>query len=597
MSAIQELFQMMDQSFILGVIELIDENLGKVKVRYLSIQGGQTLNMPNPWFGGTAWLRAYPAVGSFVLVAKTQVGQEAHIVKVYDQSEQARLLLNFVPGISADPTKQAQGYIPPVDNIAEAQAPPEGLPFRKLRAGELETVSSGRAEWWFSSNGSQIGRSGLVREVFDAKKSVRESLAAAHTLQGLDHSQVENTDMTHFGVVRRALDVNIVKAQQLINVSQITQEIEALLRDNSDQKAVAAKLQAEVEATRKDYESAAAAVQSKAQSLQRVVKLPESYTQLSQLDEPIKTSLQKIQLYHLALEKQELYGSTLGYAQEDFTAGVKDVRLQQVEVESAKTSIEGALPAKDRGQMDMALAVLANQGPREVPKLDLDKVFSTTIQSLEAQKQKVKLTADALLKATSVPKEEVEERHIYKDLLLEQGQFCKEYRVNLSWKGSPTTLYEAVRGHVYSADGLREKSPTTQLPLRSRETFYNDDGKATIIFIDVNGNVSHILSPSATDGYTLTIPKGNARMRIGESLDLTVGKSATVHVSDHLSIQVDKLMEVEAEDIKWKARNSIEMEAPVVRIKAGTMATTTAPMINLSGSSTVVVETPSFIHP
>jgi hypothetical protein len=133
--------------------------------------------------------------------------------------------------------------------------------------------------------------------------------------------------------------------------------------------------------------------------------------------------------------------------------------------------------------------------------------------------------------------------------------------------------------------------------LRSRETFYNDDGKATIIFIDVNGNVSHILSPSATDGYTLTIPKGNARMRIGESLDLTVGKSATVHVSDHLSIQVDKLMEVEAEDIKWKARNSIEMEAPVVRIKAGTMATTTAPMINLSGSSTVVVETPSFIHP
>jgi hypothetical protein len=597
MAGIQELFKMVDQSHVLGIIDLVDEALGKVSVRYLSMQGRQTLNMPNPWFGGTAWLRAYPTVGSFVLVALTQVGQETHIVKVFDQSEQAHLLLNYVKGISSDPAKQAQGFIPPVDNIAEAQAPPEGLPFRKLRGGELEMVSNGRAEFWLSSSGSQVHRSGLVRNVMNAKQSTNATLAASHTLQGLDYSQVTNVDMTHFGVVRRALDAKIVTAQKLLDTSMVSQEIEALLRDNADKKVAADKLQSEVESTRKTYETATTTIQSMATKLATTVKLPESYQQLAQLTEPLKDTLQKIQLYRLALEKQSLFASSLGYSQDDYLAALKDIRIQQVDLELIKTSIDGAFPAKDTVALSKALADLTDQGPKDVPKLDLDKVFSTTMMTLDAQKKKVETTTEALLKATQVAKEEVEARHIYKDLLLEQNQFCKEYRVNVSWKGNPGTLYDSVRGHVYNADGVREKSPTTQLPLRSRESFYDDSGKATVIFVDVNGNVSHILSPSATDGYTLTVPKGNGRIRLGESLDLTVGKSATVHVADHLSIQVDKLMEVEAEDIRWIARNSIELNAKTVKINAEVMAQTTAPMIKQSGASTVIIETPSFIHP
>ena len=594
--SINELFSLLDQSLIIGVVDLVDEALGKIGVRYLSMQGRQTLNMPNPWFGGTAWFRAYPTEGSFVLVGKTQVGQEAHIIKVFDQSEQARLALNFAPGISSDPVKQAQGYLPPIDYIAEAQAPPEGLPFRKLRGGEMEMVSSGRAELWLSSNGMRVERSGLVRHVGDSKKSSEATLAAGHTLQGLDYSQVADTDMVHFGVVRRALDVNVVAAEKLLNADQISQEIEALLRDNGDRKIAADKLEAEVQNVRKSYETTTKLIQTTATSLQRVVKLPESYNQIKQLVAPIKDALQKIQLYRLALEKQEMFGSSLGYSQADFSAAVKDVRLQQVQVEATGTRIDGALPTLDTKQLDVCLAELTDQGPKTVPVLNLGSVFSTTIQSLEAQKKRILATTETLLQATSVPKEEVEERHINKELLLEQNQFCKEYHINVSWKGNPHTLYETRKGHVYNPDGLREKSPTTQLPLRSRETFVDDNGKATLIFVDVQGNVSHILSPSAKDGYTLVVPKGGARIQLGENLDLTVGKNATIHISDHLSLQVDKLLEVEAEDIKWKARNSIELEAPTVKVTAGVSATTTAPMIDMSGA-TVVVDATAFIHP
>lgn len=592
-NAIKELFSILDQSQILGVIDLVDETLGKVGVRYLSMQGRQTLNMPNPWFGGTAWLRAYPTEGSFVLVSKTQVDQEAHIIKVFDQSEQARLLLNFAKGISSDPAKQAQGYLPPVDNIAEAQAPPEGFPFRKLRGGELETVSSGRAEWWFSSTGTQVGRSGLVRQVQDARRLTTSTLAAAHTLQGLDHSQVADVDLIHFGVVRRALDINVIAAQKLLNASLISQELEALVRDNTDQKAAWKVLDEEVKTSRSVYEGSTLKVQKLAQKLKGAVKLPESYDQLEQLQEPIREALQSIQVYKLLLEKLEVFGTSLGYSQPDFSAAVKDIRSQRVEVEALEVELKTSLPAKNLNQLAKLLADLENQGPKEVPNLNLDKTLQGALQNIDSQKKQLEVTTEALLKASQVQKEEVEERHVYKTLLLEQNQFCKEHRISVFWKGQPNHLYEVAHGHVYDSDGVREKSPTTQLPLRSREAFVGDSGKATVIFVDVNGNVSHILSPSATDGYTLVVPRGNGRMHLGESLDVTVGKSATIHIADHLSIQVEKLMEVEAEDIKWTARKSMEFNAKVVKINADVATNITSPTIQLNGITTAL---PTLIH-
>lgn len=582
-----------DQKIILGQIVSIDEDTGKVLVNFLTIQGQHQFNMPAPFFGIASWIRAYPEINSLVLVGRSQVESELRILQVLDISEQTRLLLNKVSTIGGKSTDEIQA----VDTVARASVPKEGFPFRKLRQGEIEAVSSGHAEWWLSSTGETVSRSGIIRSANRSRMGLQETLATGHDFQGLDASQISNNDHIYFGVVRRATDEKVFETQKYLTTEALSKEISALLEDNSDLKAKWDKLVGERSALETTYTSQINSYLAKVKTIKSALGHPDSYKQVTQVISSLNTPLQALQEFRFNLEKQEVFGSTLGYSQADFTAGLKDLRLLQLNLEKDRDLINSSVDPLNKAYVDSAMNNLTSLTLVTVPALKLEDVFKTSIQSLADKKAKVTQTLETLLKTSEVEKEQVETRHIYKSILMEQNQFCKEYHVNISWKGSPKTLYDHKIGHVFDADGVREKNPTTQLPLRSREKFFCEDGTSTVIFVDSQGNVSHILSPSATSGYVLTVPKGNAKMTIGKDINVEVGREALIHVGSHCTIHVDDLLEVEAKDINFKSRNNITLQGKAIKLISETTTDIESAITTLKSTTLVEVAAPNFIKP
>lgn len=584
-----------DQKLILGQIVSVDEDNGKIQVDFLTIQGSHIFNMPSPFFSLSSWLRAYPEEGALVLIAKTSVNQEPRIIQVFDQSEQTRLLLNTVQSVGDSKNPQS---VPAPDSVGKATAPPQGLPMRKLKKGEIEAVSNGHAEWWLASSGDQVHRAGLVRNASSARQGSTESLAASHQLQGLDYSLTANLDNVYFGVVRRAVDEQIFASQQVLKSTQLSKEISALLQDNSDiqTKWNAIKvLRAPLESK---YISGISALTTKVKSIQMSLGQPASYPQVRGILQALSQPLVYLQQLRANLELQDEFASMVSYSQEDFTAGVRDLRSSQLIIETARDTINGSLSPLNKELVDGAVNTLAGLAPIKVPILNLDSIFQTTLQNLTNKTTQIQTTLDNLLKVSQTKSQQVETRHVYKSLLQDQNNFCKEYHVNISWKGTPSTLYDRKIGHVFDKDGIRLKNPTTKIPSRSEERFYCTDNTATVIFVDENGNVSHILSPSATNGYVLNIPRGNAKISMGKDLDLHVGESATVHVNTNCSINILKTLEVVAEDITFRARSgNLKLQGKSVQIISEQDLDITSSKIGLHGTALVEVVTPSFITP
>ena len=148
--------------------------------------------------------------------------------------------------------------------------------------------------------------------------------------------------------------------------------------------------------------------------------------------------------------------------------------------------------------------------------------------------------------------------------------FAKEYRVNVSWKGSndtkPRTLYEKIAGNVYKSDGTPDLYSNAYL--RSRETFGTEKESSepsdnTNIYVDTYGNMYTQLASGASRGYTLGVPDGPTKISCGGNLEITANSndSTTAGASSKIDInQGDFLIKVGACSIKFTSSGEITID-------------------------------------
>jgi hypothetical protein len=585
---------LIDQKLILGVIEAIDEDAGTVSVKYLTQAGKFTFNMPAPFFGRTSWIRAYPAQSSYVLIGRTKNDQDPYIIGVVDQSEQTRLMLNDATGVNATGTP---GTLAPVDKVATAAAPPGGLPFRKLTAGEIEASSSGKAQWWMAENGDFYTKAGIPRHVMYSGGSFDEVHAAGHYQLGLDTTIDTDADQTYFGVVKRAVDSTSFQVGQQIQASQISTEIDALLANNSNISDAWNKLTAAGNTAASLYTSALTQAVNKINGIKLIKNNLASYNQLSACLPFLTSAINNLYSYRTALSAEELFGQRYGYSQIDFENALVSLMTQQSELQSLVDYITGPIAngSTDFDTANTQVMGVSDQSAIQVPSLNFSAILGKTVTDLKNKQANVQNTLTTLFDALAVPKQEIDSKYVYKSYILEQNYFTKEYRVDVSWKGSPNKLYQKVSGNVYNNVGIKETNPSTGIGLRSRESFFCTDGTATVIFVDSDGNVSHILSPSATNGYTLTVPKGDAKVTLGGDLSLTTGE-ATIHITKNLTLMVDKMVEINAQIIKLNASSRMQFDSDFMEINANVLNVNTT-STTLQSNASVTIATPSFIHP
>ena len=98
----ERLEDVLRSKLILGRIHSIDETKGMVEVSYITETGFQKFNIPSVFGGNDSWIRAYPQVGSYVLISETTEKQFPEIVKVFDPSEKTRYLLSQGVNINSD---------------------------------------------------------------------------------------------------------------------------------------------------------------------------------------------------------------------------------------------------------------------------------------------------------------------------------------------------------------------------------------------------------------------------------------------------------------------------------------------------------------
>lgn len=97
------------------------------------------------------------------------------------------------------------------------------------------------------------------------------------------------------------------------------------------------------------------------------------------------------------------------------------------------------------------------------------------------------------------------------DFPMKSDHFTKEHLEKLVWKGgSPNTLYDRRRGHVFDDNGKEIKHTYTGHNLRLREVYYTKSENQTRLQIDENGNASVRLADDCPWGHMLDNPSPNA---------------------------------------------------------------------------------------
>ncbi len=117
--------------------------------------------------------------------------------------------------------------------------------------------------------------------------------------------------------------------------------------------------------------------------------------------------------------------------------------------------------------------------------------------------------------------------------------FAKEFTQVLSWYGTPATLIDHRQGIVVNDDGTFATSSQTTKQLRSRMQWFSNNG-VTKQEIDENGNMVLSTSKDATEGYAVSIPKGNALLNVGKKVLVQSANNIEIATEEQLAVAADR---------------------------------------------------------
>ena len=263
------------------------------------------------------------------------------------------------------------------------------------------------------------------------------------------------------------------------------------------------------------------------------------------------------------------------------------------ELKTWKASIDDFINKSNRPQdpgndeETLLKAVKSGEYFKEIPEIDIKSLSSSLSNEIIAlplstlQDRKAALNIEKASVETQQQEEEqaktkkIDSKYLYQTLVLNpkadsDSVFAKEYRVNVSWKGSndtkPRTLYEKIAGNVYKSDGTPDLYSNAYL--RSRETFGTEKESSepsdnTNIYVDTYGNMYTQLASGASRGYTLGVPDGPTKISCGGNLEITANSndSTTAGASSKIDInQGDFLIKVGACSIKFTSSGEITID-------------------------------------
>lgn len=542
----QELRDIFKTKILVGQVYSIDETNGVIEVKYISDSGFKKFNIPSVFVGNDSWIRAYPQIGSYVLIADTDEDQFPEIIKVFDPSEKARLILD--EGLNINENPETPNSVTPFDRVTKATNNAKddlgkiGYPYRKLKGGELEASSSGKASWWLGSNGELVLKGGLSKLEMDPFKNTIEASSAGHLKLGLDSTLDSYGDQEYFGVVRRpgTNSISILSSINTIDsrIAKLTRAEVSYERINQaiiDLDSLAVDAQNDLNITHKF-------VTQLIKDSNFLRSITSSLTRLSDVD---------TQIYIQSL--QDLSDYSKSYVPD--SENLKKLDDGIAELKTWKASVDDFLNKSNRPQdpgNDEAtlLSDIKSKSLSPIPQIDIkslsssisNEIIALPISTLQERKAKLQIERDQqrdqLEQAEKNKTKNIESKYLYQSLKLNPEAnndvvFAKEYRVNVSWKGSndvnPRTLYEKIAGHVYDSNGLPETH--ANIRLRSRETFVTEKGSSTNNYVDTFGNMVTQLAEDASRGYSLSAPNGPVKINSGRELEITAnnrGSSGTV---------------------------------------------------------------------
>ena len=586
----QTLKDLLKTKILVGQVYSIDEVNGTIEVKYITESGFKKFTIPSVFVGNDSWIRAYPQIGSYVLIADTEDSQFPEIIKVFDPSEKARFVLD--EGLKIDENPETPRSVTPFDRVASAtnDAKDElgkiGYPYRRLKAGELEASSSGKASWWLGSKGELILKGGLSKLEMDPFKNTLETFSAGHLKLGLDSTLDSYGDQEYFGVVRRPTS-NRVSLFSKINT--IDSRIAKLTR---------------VEVSYERIDKAILDLDSIATENKNNLNVQHQVgTQLIK----DSNSLASINNYFLRLSDvhTQTYIQSLQSLSDYSKSYVPDssniTKLNEGidELKTWKASIDDFINKSNRPQdpgndeETLLKAVKSGEYFKEIPEIDIKSLSSSLSNEIIAlplstlQDRKAALNIEKASVETQQQEEEqaktkkIDSKYLYQTLVLNSeansdSVFAKEYRVNVSWKGSndtkPRTLYEKIAGNVYKSDGTPDLYSNAYL--RSRETFGTEKESSepsdnTNIYVDTYGNMYTQLASGASRGYTLGVPAGPTKITCGGNLEITANSndSTTAGAASTINIvEGDFSINVGSSSIKFTRSGEITITGTSVII-------------------------------
>ena len=588
----QTLKDLLKTKILVGQVYSIDEVNGTIEVKYITESGFKKFNIPSVFVGNDSWIRAYPQIGSYVLIADTEDSQFPEIIKVFDPSEKARFVLD--EGLKIDENPETPRSVTPFDRVASAtnDAKDElgkiGYPYRRLKAGELEASSSGKASWWLGSKGELILKGGLSKLEMDPFKNTLETFSAGHLKLGLDSTLDSYGDQEYFGVVRRptsnrdslfssinTIDSRIAKLTRIeVSYERINKailDLDSIATENKNDLNVQHQLGTQLI---KDSNSLAS--------------INNYFLRLS--DVHTQTYIQSL---------QSLSDYSKSYVPD--SSNITKLNEGITELKTWKASIDDFINKSNRPQdpgndeETLLKAVKSGEYFKEIPEIDIKSLSSSLSNEIIAlplstlQDRKAALNIEKASVETQQQEEEqaktkkIEAKYLYETLVLNpkadsDSVFAKEYRVNVSWKGSndtvPRTLYEKIAGNVYKPDGTPELYSGAYL--RSRETFGTEkessqpsDPVNTNIYVDTNGNMYTQLASGASKGYTLGVPDGPTKITCGGNLEIKANLTGSTTAGASSIINIEKgdfLIQVGKSSIKFTSSGDITITGTSVII-------------------------------
>ena len=420
------------------------------------------------------------------------------------------------------------------------------------------------------SKGELILKGGLSKLEMDPFKNTLETFSAGHLKLGLDSTLDSYGDQEYFGVVRRPTSN---RGSLFSSINTIDSRIAKLTRiEVSYERINKAILDLDSIATENKND-----LNVQHQLGTQLIKDSNSLASINNYF--LRLSDVHTQTYIQSLQSLSDYSKS--YVPD--SSNITKLNEGITELKTWKASIDDFINKSNRPQdpgndeETLLKAVKSGEYFKEIPEIDIKSLSSSLSNEIIAlplstlQDRKAALNIEKASAETQQQEEEqaktkkIDSKYLYQTLVLNpkadsDSVFAKEYRVNVSWKGSndtkPRTLYEKIAGNVYNPEGMPELYSNAYL--RSRETFVTEKESSkssdnTIIYVDTNGNMNTQLASGASRGYTLMVPDGPTKISCGGNLEITAnsndsttgGAASTINI-----VEGDFLINVGSSSIK-----------------------------------------------